>query len=148
MGRLAVVGGNSILGTGYPPGAELREMELAGGTVALADVGSHVVLQRHGLGRYTLPHAIDHAANLHALRKLGCDRALAIGSVGGLRTELGVGTFLCPDDFIALHLAELGAGRIAGPQDAVATDDRESPHRRILCPGRPMSFRSLLGPMA
>jgi hypothetical protein len=24
--------------------------------------------------------------------------------VGGLRTDLGVGTFLCPDDFIALHL--------------------------------------------
>src|SRR5918996_2733687 len=104
MGRLAVVGGNSILGTGYPPGAELREVEVPGGAVAVADVGSHVVLQRHGLGRYTLPHAIDHAANLHALRKLGCDRVLAIGSVGGLRTELGVGTFLCPDDFIALHL--------------------------------------------
>lgn len=104
MGRLAVVGGNSILGTGYPPGAELREVEVPGATVAVADVGSHVVLQRHGLGRYTLPHAIDNAANLDALRELGCDRVLAVGSVGGLRTELGIGTFLCPDDFIALHL--------------------------------------------
>ena len=33
----------------------------------------------------------------------GCDRVLALGSVGGLRRELDVGTFLCPDDFIALH---------------------------------------------
>ena len=39
-----------------------------------------------------------------AVRELGCDRILAIGSVGGLRPELGVGTFLCPDDFIALQL--------------------------------------------
>jgi len=29
---------------------------------------------------------------------------LAIGSVGGLRSELGVGSFVSPDDFIALHL--------------------------------------------
>jgi 5'-methylthioadenosine phosphorylase len=48
--------------------------------------------------------AIDHRANLAALAEVGCDRAIAIGSVGGLRPELGVGTFLCPDDFIALHL--------------------------------------------
>ncbi|MGH2962793.1 MAG: MTAP family purine nucleoside phosphorylase [Solirubrobacterales bacterium] len=104
MGRLAVVGGNSILGTGYPPGAELREVEAPEGAVTIAEVGSHLVLQRHGLDRYTQPHEIDYAANLRALRELGCDRVLAIGSVGGLRTELGVGTFLSPDDFIALHL--------------------------------------------
>ena len=29
---------------------------------------------------------------------------LALGSVGGLRRELGAGTFLCPDDFIALDV--------------------------------------------
>jgi purine nucleoside phosphorylase len=104
MGRLAVVGGNSILGTGYPSGADLREVEAQGGAVAVADAGTHVVLQRHGLGEYTPPHEIAHRVNLGALRQLGCDRVVAIGSVGGLRTELGVGTFLCPDDFIALHL--------------------------------------------
>ena len=30
---------------------------------------------------------------------------LAIGSVGSLRPELGVGSFVCPDDFIALQLS-------------------------------------------
>ena len=104
MGRLAVVAGNSILGTGYPPGAQLRDVAEPGGAVGVADMGTHVVLQRHGLGRYTQPHRIDNRANLEALRELGCDRVLAIGSVGGLRTELGVGTFICPDDFIALHV--------------------------------------------
>jgi 5'-methylthioadenosine phosphorylase len=63
-----------------------------------------VLLQRHGLGTYTTAPRIDHARNLAALAELGCDRILAIGSVGGLRRELDVGTLVCPDDFIALHL--------------------------------------------
>jgi 5'-methylthioadenosine phosphorylase len=50
------------------------------------------------------PHLIDHEANMRRLLEEGCDRVLALGSVGGLRRELGVGTFLCPDDFIALHV--------------------------------------------
>jgi 5'-methylthioadenosine phosphorylase len=45
---------------------------------------------------------VDHVANMRALVDQGCDRVLAISSVGGLRDALGVGTFLAPDDFIAL----------------------------------------------
>jgi 5'-methylthioadenosine phosphorylase len=40
---------------------------------------------------------------MRTLLEAGCDRVLALGSVGGLHRELGVGTFVCPDDFIALH---------------------------------------------
>ena len=61
-----------------------------------------VVLQRHGADRYVLPHRIDHVANLRTLAEAGCDRVLGLGSVGGLHRPLGPGTFLCPDDFIAL----------------------------------------------
>jgi purine nucleoside phosphorylase len=104
MGRLAVIGGHSIMDTGFPVDGERREVDVDGATVAVHDAGSFIVLQRHGLDGYTPPHAIDNAANVRALRKLDCDRALAICSVGGLRTELGVGTLLCPDDFIALHI--------------------------------------------
>ena len=39
---------------------------------------------------------------MRGLREAGCDRVLGIGSVGGLRAQYGPGTFLCPDDFIAL----------------------------------------------
>ena len=42
-------------------------------------------LQRHGGGDYRLPHLIDHAANLRSLVERGCDRVLAIGSVGSLQ---------------------------------------------------------------
>ena len=51
---------------------------------------------------YVLPHEIDHAVNLRPLAEQGCDRVLAIGSVGSLSPELPVGSLLCPDDFIAL----------------------------------------------
>jgi 5'-methylthioadenosine phosphorylase len=35
---------------------------------------------------------------------MGCDRVLALSSVGGLIAELGPGTILVPDDFIALDV--------------------------------------------
>jgi 5'-methylthioadenosine phosphorylase len=66
------------------------------------DVGDAVLIARHG-DPYVQPHRIDHAANMRALLDAGCDRVLALGSVGGLHRELDVGTFVCPDDFIALH---------------------------------------------
>jgi 5'-methylthioadenosine phosphorylase len=93
MGRVAVILGSNGLG---PEGEDVA---------ATASTGGAVVRQRHdGSGRYTLPHRIDHAGNLSALAEEGCDRVLAIGSVGSLRAELGLGSFVCPDDFIALQL--------------------------------------------
>lgn len=92
MGRLAVILGSSALG----PGGE----EIA---AAAAEHGAAIV-QRHGGDPYVLPHQIDHAANLRPLAEQGCDRVLAISSVGSLRRDLPVGSLVCPDDFIALHL--------------------------------------------
>ncbi|MGN6558682.1 MAG: MTAP family purine nucleoside phosphorylase, partial [Solirubrobacterales bacterium] len=96
MGRLAVILGSNALG----PGGE----EIA---AAAAEQGAAIV-QRHrgGDGAFVLPHAIDHETNLRPLLEQGCDRVLAIGSVGSLRPELGVGSLVCPDDFIALNLGD------------------------------------------
>ena len=66
------------------------------------EVGNAMLIPRHG-DPYTQPHRIDHVANMRKLLDAGCDRVLALGSVGGLHRELGVGAFVCPDDFIALH---------------------------------------------
>lgn len=102
MARLGLIVGSSLRGAGVA-------------------AGEWQVLQRHGeAGAYVLPHRIDHVANLRAIAGAGCDRVLAIGSVGGLRAELGPGTFLCPDDFIALDaepvtvLEGVEAHRVAG----------------------------------
>lgn len=92
MGRLAVMLGSSALG----PGGETI-------AAAAAKHGAAIV-QRHDGDPYVLPDEIDHAANLRALVEQGCDRVLAIGSVGSLSAALPVGSLVCPDDFIALHL--------------------------------------------
>lgn len=96
MGRLAVILGSNALG---PGGDRIA--------AAAADQGAAIV-QRHrsGEGLFVLPHQIDHEANLRAILEQGCDRVLAIGSVGSLRQELEVGSLVCPDDFIALNLGD------------------------------------------
>jgi 5'-methylthioadenosine phosphorylase len=92
MGRLAVILGSSAVA---PGGGEIA---------AVAEEHGALVVQRHGAEGYTLPHRIDHAANLRPLLDAGCDRALAVGSVGSLRAELEVGSLVCPHDFIALQV--------------------------------------------
>lgn len=90
-GRLALVAGSSLRGGFLPEG----DWELLG---------------RHGAdGEYVLPHRIDHVANMEALVAAGCDRVLAIASVGGLRSELVPGTLVFPGDFIALDAEPLTA---------------------------------------
>jgi 5'-methylthioadenosine phosphorylase len=92
MARLAVVLGSNATG---PRGEEI--------VAAAAEHGAAVVQRHGGAGStYVLPHEIDHAANLRHLVDQGCDRVLAISSVGSLRAELPVGSLVCPDDFIAL----------------------------------------------
>lgn len=92
MGKLGVILGSNAIGA-------------AGGEVAnAAESTGAVVVQRHGGDTYVLPHRIDHAANLRSLAAAGCDRVLALGSVGSLRPDIDVGSLVCPDDFIALQL--------------------------------------------
>jgi 5'-methylthioadenosine phosphorylase len=106
MGVLGVVGGHSILGVGadapFPGRARRRPAHGAAGPVTILDAGEFVVLQRHGLDEYAPAHLVDPARNLMALVAVGCDRVLALSSVGSLRADLVVGTHLVPDDFIAL----------------------------------------------
>jgi 5'-methylthioinosine phosphorylase len=93
VGRLAVILGSSAAGPG------------GGKIVAAAARHGAIVLQRHGpADAYVLPHRIDHAANLRSLAEAGCDRVLSICSVGSLDAGLGVGSFVCPHDFIALQV--------------------------------------------
>ncbi len=85
-----------------------------------------------------LPHRIDHLANMRSLRGQGCERVLAIGSVGGLRSELGPGTLVCPDDFVAL-----GAGPVAFEDERAHSVPRFDPawRRRVVA-----AWRRRVGP--
>src|SRR6476646_10225828 len=89
MGRLAIILGSSAYGA--------RGEAIA---AAAAEQGA-IIRQRHDGAGYRLPHRIDHVANLRSLIDAGCDRAIGFSSVGSLKEKLGVGSFICPDDFIA-----------------------------------------------
>lgn len=92
MGRPAVILGSNAVGPG------------GGEVMAACERHGALVVQRHGAETYRLPHLLDHAANLRPLAEAGCERVLAVGSVGSLRSEIDVGSLVCPDDFIALQL--------------------------------------------
>lgn len=113
MGRLALVGGHGFGALRPWAGAGRLRIETPRGAVDLLDAGSHLVLARHGVDSYTPAHLVDHPRNLSALLEAGCDRVLAVCSVGSLHPELTLGSFLCPSDFIA-----------PGPIDAAHDDER------------------------
>jgi 5'-methylthioadenosine phosphorylase len=70
--------------------------------ITVADVGGRRVafLPRHGRDHRFPPHRIPYRANLWALRSLGVRQIIAPCAVGGLRPELGPGTFVVPDQLI------------------------------------------------
>jgi purine nucleoside phosphorylase len=113
MGRLALVGGHGFHSMTLWSAAAKRRVETERGWVDVLDGDGPLVLARHGIDAYTPAHLVDHARNLAAAQRCGCDRVLAICSVGSLHRELSVGSFLCPSDFISL-------GRI----DAAFDDER------------------------
>jgi 5'-methylthioadenosine phosphorylase len=69
-------------------------------TVALVGGRRVAFLPRHGRDHRFPPHRIPYRANLWALRALGVRQIVAPCAVGGLRPELGPGTFVVPDQLI------------------------------------------------
>ncbi len=61
-------------------------------------------LPRHGLDGepYILPHRINHAANMAALRDLGVRQVVSANSTGSLKAAFPPGTLVVPDDYIML----------------------------------------------
>ena len=70
--------------------------------ITVAEVGGRRVafLPRHGRDHRYPPHKIPYRANLWALRALGVRQIIAPCAVGGLRPDLGPGTFVVPDQLI------------------------------------------------
>ena len=102
--EIAVIGGSGLYA--LLDGATEHEVSTPYGppsdAVTIADVGGRPVafLPRHGRDHRHPPHAIPYRANLWALRSLGVRQILAPCAVGGLRPELGPGSFVVPDQLI------------------------------------------------
>jgi purine nucleoside phosphorylase len=104
--RLAVIYGYSLPEGAHPVEGDRVSVDVGGKRpVEAIDAGEIVGVPRHGFDRGVPAHLVDHRANVRALCELGCGRVLALGSVGSLRPDLEVGSFLCPDDFYAPETA-------------------------------------------
>src|SRR3954464_15681431 len=69
-------------------------------TVARVNDRRVAFLPRHGRDHRFPPHRIPYRANLWALRAVGARQVVAPCAVGGLRPELGPGSFVVPDQLI------------------------------------------------
>ncbi|GAA1777598.1 S-methyl-5'-thioadenosine phosphorylase [Luedemannella helvata] len=104
LADLAVIGGSGLYK--LLDGATEHVVETPYGPpsdpVTVADVGGRRVafLPRHGRDHRFPPHKIPYRANLWALRSIGVRQIIAPCAVGGLRPELGPGTFVVPDQLI------------------------------------------------
>jgi 5'-methylthioadenosine phosphorylase len=55
---------------------------------------------RHGQGHRVPPHMIRYRANIDALARAGCERVLAVNTVGSLRRELPPGSLAVARDYV------------------------------------------------
>lgn len=104
--RLGLVIGSALAdGTGAGPRHEVH-VETPFGPARLFDTGDVVIVHRHHAtpDGYALPHALDHHRTIAGLCAVGCDRVLALASVGSLR-GWPVGTVVNPFDFYAPGVA-------------------------------------------
>ncbi len=105
--------------------------------LALGEVGGKTVafLPRHGVHHEFPPHRINYRANLWALRSLGVRQVLAPCAVGSLRSELGPGTFVLPDQLV---------DRTGGRQQTVYDDEGPVVHVSFADPYCPRGRRAVL----
>jgi len=57
-------------------------------------------LARHGSTHRIPPHRVNYCANIWALNSVGIKRIIAVGAVGGISEECGVGSMVVPDQII------------------------------------------------
>jgi 5'-methylthioadenosine phosphorylase len=104
LADLAVIGGSGLYA--LLPDAEEYRLDTPYGapsdaiTVATVEGRRVAFLPRHGKDHRYPPHRIPYRANVWALHEIGVRQIVAPCAVGGLRPELGAGTFVIPDQLI------------------------------------------------
>ena len=104
LANVGVIGGSGF----YDLGGTARSVEIdtpwgpPSSPVAVAEVdGTSVAfLARHGIDHRLPPHAVDHRANLWALRSVGVRAVVASFACGSLDPSLGAGSLVVPDQLI------------------------------------------------
>ncbi len=102
--RLAIIAGSGTGGR-VLGGGDRRTIATTRGPAELDDHGPFIVVRRHGPAELVPAHRLDHHRTIEAIAAAGCDRVLALNSVGSLRPDWPVGTVVAVDDFVAPWVA-------------------------------------------
>jgi 5'-methylthioadenosine phosphorylase len=101
---VAVIGGSGLYALLDAPEIHTIDTPFGApsGDITVAEVHGRRVafLPRHGADHRYPPHRIPYRANMWALRTIGVRQIVAPCAVGGLRPELGPGSFVVPDQLI------------------------------------------------
>ena len=104
VAQIGVIGGSGFYA--FLEGAREVEIDTPYGPpsdpLVVAEVGGRQVafVPRHGADHRYPPHRVPYLANLWALRSLGVRQVVAPCAVGGLRSELGPGHLVVPDQLV------------------------------------------------
>ncbi|HJJ42693.1 MAG TPA: MTAP family purine nucleoside phosphorylase [Methanocorpusculum sp.] len=94
---LGIIGGTALLKARLAPLEKIRVPTPFGPVQAYK--GSFIFISRHQNG--TPPQSINHRANLAAMKILGVDRLIVIGSTGSMKADLPPGSIVIPDDYFS-----------------------------------------------
>ena len=86
-----------------------------------------IFLARHGYGHTIAPHEINYRANVWALRQAGAQGVVSVATVGGIRSDLGPGALLVPDQIIDYTAGRRGTF-FEGPDQPVTHIDFTWPY--------------------
>lgn len=100
--KVAFISGTSIARSNLFDGWREETITTPHGTVGVRTRSDLVVLNRHGFGTPRPPHALNHRANVAALRAWGANEVVSLNSVGSLRDDLRPGTFVSCSDYVSL----------------------------------------------
>ena len=111
MGLLGIISGTILL---KEIAAELKEnvIETPFGSARVFQGKNIASIARHGRDprHPVLPHLINHAANLSALRQIGVRDVIAVNSTGSLKRALKPGMLVVPHDFISFTASPTTCG--------------------------------------
>ena len=105
MPRIGFISGTGLQHLAPFRGLRPQNLETDFGTATVLVSDTLAYVPRHGVtpNDYVLPHRINHAANLKALKDLGCSEVVGLNSTGSLKRHLPPGTIVVPHDFIELY---------------------------------------------
>ncbi|MEM2726970.1 MAG: MTAP family purine nucleoside phosphorylase [Archaeoglobaceae archaeon] len=103
---IGVIGGTLLLENEFLKERKEIELKTPFG-IAEVDLGNLngievAVIQRHGRKKNKPPHLINHPANLYALKSLGVEKVIGLGSAGCLREDIEIPALIIPHDYIDL----------------------------------------------